>query len=104
VEGVTDILVERGDEAVVSSTARNCGAQFSDHGAIALVGKALHDRDLALSIWSHPDIPRQSLVKLFVETSEAVRSRMVEADPRRAELIKLAIAEASDQIQAKARA
>jgi uncharacterized protein (DUF2336 family) len=104
VDAVTDILVERGNEAVVSSTARNGGAHFSDAGASTLVRKALDDRDLALSVWLRPDIPRQSLVKLFVEASEAVRSRMVEADPRRAELIKAAIAEASDQIQTRARA
>lgn len=104
VEAVTDLLVERGNEAVISSTARNSGAQFSDFGASSIVSKALDDRELALTIWSRSDIPRQNLVKLFLDASEAVRSQLVEADPRRAELIKAAVAEASDQIQAKARA
>lgn len=104
IEAVTDILVERGNEAVVSSTARNSGAQFSDFGASSLVSKALDDRNLALSIWSRSDIPRQHLVKLFSDASDALRNQLVEADPRSAELIKTAVAEASDQIQAKARA
>lgn len=104
VEAVTDILVERGNQAVTSHTASNSGAQFSDFGASCLVGKALYDRNLALSIWSRPDIPRQHLVKLFSDASDALRNQLVEADPRRAELIKTAVAEASDRIQAKARA
>jgi uncharacterized protein (DUF2336 family) len=103
-EAVTDILVERGNQAVVFRTARNGGAQFSDFGISAVVTKARDDGDLALCVWSRPDIPRQHLVKLFVEASEAVKSQLAETDPRRAELIKIAVAEASDQIQAAARA
>jgi uncharacterized protein (DUF2336 family) len=44
VEAVTDIMVERGDQAVVSSTARNGGAQFSDFGVSTLVEKARDGR------------------------------------------------------------
>jgi uncharacterized protein (DUF2336 family) len=104
VEAVTDVLVERGNQTVVSSTARNRGARFSDFGVSTLVKKARDDGNLALCVWSRPDIPRQNLVKLFVEASETVKSQLVEADPRRAELIRTAVAEASDQIQTKARA
>ena len=102
-EAVTDILVERGNQAVVFRTARNGGAQFSDFGISALVNKARDDDDLALCVWSRPDIPRQHLVKLFVEASEAVKSQLAETDPRRTDLIKVAVAEASDRIQAAAR-
>ena len=104
VEAVTDVLVERGNQIVVCSTAKNGGARFSDFGVSTLVKKARDDGYLALCIWSRPDIPRQNLVKLFVEASEAVKKELVEADPRRAELIKAAVAEASDQIQTEARA
>jgi uncharacterized protein (DUF2336 family) len=104
VEAVTDVLVELGNKIVVSSTAKNGGARFSDFGISTLVKKARDDGDLALCVWSRPDIPRQNLVKLFVEASETVKSQLVEADPRRADLIKAAVAEASEQIQTKARA
>jgi uncharacterized protein (DUF2336 family) len=103
-EPVTDVLVERGNKPVVSATARNGGARFSDFGASTLVRKARDDGDLALCIWSRPDIPRQNLVKLFVDASEAVKSQLVKADPRRAELIKSMVARATDEIQTKARA
>jgi uncharacterized protein (DUF2336 family) len=103
-EAVTDVLVDRGNQLVVSSTAKNGGARFSDFGFSTLVAKAYDDGDLALCVWSRPDIPRQNLVKLFVDASEAVRRQLVEADPRRAELIKSMVAMASDEIQTKARA
>src|SRR4051794_16575776 len=103
-EAVTDVLVERGDSAVVSSTAKNDGARFSGSGFSTLVEKASGDADLALSVWRRSDIPRENLVKLFVDASEAVKDQLVAADPQRAELIKSAVAEASDQIQRKARA
>jgi uncharacterized protein (DUF2336 family) len=103
-EAVTDVLVERGDSAVVSCTAKNEGARFSDSGLSILVEKACDDGDLALSVWLRPDIPRENLVKLFVDASEAVKGQLITADPQRAELIKTAVAEASDQIQSQARA
>jgi uncharacterized protein (DUF2336 family) len=104
VEAVTDVLVERGNQSVVFSTARNGGARFSYFGVSTLVRKACDDGDLALCVWSRPDIPRQNLIKLFVDASAAVKSQLVDADPRRAELIKSMVARASDEIQTKARA
>jgi uncharacterized protein (DUF2336 family) len=104
VEEVTDVLVDRGNRAVVSATAHNAGAKFSEFGVSTLVRKARDDGDLALCVWSRPDIPRQNLVKLFVDASEAVKNQLIEADPRRAELIKSMVAQATDDIQTKARA
>jgi uncharacterized protein (DUF2336 family) len=103
-EAVTDVLVDRGNQSVVSATAQNGGAKFSDFGVSTLVEKARDDGDLALCVWSRPDIPRQNLLKLFVDASEAVKNQLIEADPRRAELIKAMVAKASDEIQTKARA
>ena len=103
-EPVTDILVDRGNSSVVSATARNGGARFSEFGFSTLVRKACDDGDLALCVWSRPDIPRQNLVKLFIDASEEVKNQLVEADPRRAELIKSMVAQATDAIQTKARA
>lgn len=102
-EGVTDVLVERGNKAVVARTVKNAGAVFSAFGVSSLVEKARCDDDLALRIWSRPDIPRQDLVKLFVDVSEAVKGQLEEADPRRAALIRAAVTEASVRIQAGAR-
>ena len=103
-EIVTDVLVDRGDQRVVASTAGNRGAKFSTSGMSTLVTKAQLDGALALCVWSRPDIPRHDLMKLFAHTSEIVRSRLEAADPRQAASIRSAIADASDEIQAMARA
>lgn len=103
-EAVTDILVVRGNDQVVAGTAGNRGAKFSPFGMSTLVGRAQDNGDLALCVWSRPDIPRHDLVKLFAQASEVVRSRLEAADPRRAAAIRNAVAEASEEIQATARA
>lgn len=103
VEAVTDVLVERGNQAVILSTARNGGARLSGFGTSALVERARDVDDLALCIWSRSDIPRENLVKLFVDASAALKCQLMEADPRRADSIKTAVAEASDRIQTEAR-
>ena len=103
-EVVTDILVDRGNDHVVAGTAGNCGARFSASGMSTLVRRAQNNGDLALCVWSRPDIPRHDLVRLFAQASEVVRGRLEAADPRRAAVIRTAVAEASDEIQAMARA
>jgi uncharacterized protein (DUF2336 family) len=103
-EAVTDVLVDRGDRRVVVSTAGNRGARFSASGMSMLVTKAQDNGALAMCIWSRPDIPRYDLVKLFAHASDVVRSKLEAADPRRAALIRNAVADASDEILATARA
>jgi uncharacterized protein (DUF2336 family) len=101
-EAVMDILVNRGNQ-VVASTASNGGAKFSSSGMSTLVKRAQDNSDLALRVWSRPDISRPDLVKLFAQASEIVRARLEAADPRQAALIRSAVREASEAIQAKAR-
>lgn len=103
-EAVTDILVVRGDDQVVVSTAGNAGAKFSTFGRSTLVTKARNSGDLALCVWARPDIPRPDLLKLFAQASETVRARLEASNPRHADLIRSAVADASEEIQATARA
>jgi uncharacterized protein (DUF2336 family) len=102
-EPVTDVLVDRGNQLVAASTARNRGARFSASGFSTLTRRSQDDGDLALCVWSRPDIPRQELMKLFGQATEAVRRRLEAADPRRAAQIRNAVASAADEIQATAR-
>jgi uncharacterized protein (DUF2336 family) len=103
-EAVTDILVDRGNHQVAASTAGNRGAPLSASGLSTLVKRAQDSGDLALSVWSRPDIPRPDLMKLFGQASEIVRRKLEAADPQRVALIRAAVTDASDQIQATARA
>jgi uncharacterized protein (DUF2336 family) len=102
-EPVTDILVNRGNHRVVASTVDNCGAKFSASGMSTLVKRAQDNSDLALRVWSRPDISRRDLVRLFAQASEIVRVKLEAADPGQAALIRSAVAEASEEVQAKAR-
>jgi len=102
-EAVTDVLVRRGDSEVALSTARNISAKFSDFGYATLVERSKDDDGLALSVWARPEIPRQHMLQLFERASEAVRSKLEAADPRRAEVIRSLVVDASDRIQTEAR-
>jgi uncharacterized protein (DUF2336 family) len=100
---VTDVLVERGNSEVALSTARNASAKFSDFGYSTLVRRSRDDDGLALSVWARPEIPRQHMLQLFERASAAVRAKLESADPRKADLIRSLVVNASDKIQADTR-
>jgi uncharacterized protein (DUF2336 family) len=102
-EGVTDVLVERGDQRVVVSTAANSGAQFSQFGYSTLVARAETNDELALTVWSRPGIPREYLLAMFARSSEVVRLSLESADRRKAGLIRDMVKQASDKIQTQTR-
>ena len=102
-EAVTDMLVERGDQQVAISVAGNLGAKFSDFGYSTLAERAQNDVDLALRVLARPEIPRQHLLSLFNSASDSVRRKLEATDPRKVDLIREMVAQASDLIQAKSR-
>jgi len=102
-EPVTDVLVERGNHDVALSVAGNRGARFSEFGYSALVRRSQDDDGLALTVWSRPEIPRQHMLQLFARASQSVRATLEAADPRKAGVIRAMVANASDEIQSKAR-
>ncbi len=102
-EDVTDVLVERGDQKVVISTAANAGARFSDFGYSTLVTRSENDSELALLVWARPEIPREYLLNLFETASEMVRLKFESADRGKADVVRGMIKQAADQIQTKLR-
>jgi uncharacterized protein (DUF2336 family) len=102
-ESVTDVLVERGNQKVVISTAANTGARFSDYGYSTLVTRSETDNELALLVWSRPEIPREYLLTLFESASEAVRQKFEMLDRGKADLIQGMIKQAADRIQTRLR-
>ena len=103
-EGLTDVLVTRGNREVLVSTATNQGSRFSAPGLDRLVDKAGSDDRLALSVWSRPDVPRQQMVRLFQQASEGLRKQLEAAHPRHANSIRAAVSIAAERVQAIARA
>jgi uncharacterized protein (DUF2336 family) len=102
-ENVTDILVERGNQKVVKSTASNTGARFSEFGYSTLVSRSEGDSELALLVWSRPEIPREHLLTLFETASEAVRLKFETADRGKTDLVRDMIKQAADRIQTQLR-
>ena len=102
-EPVTDVLVERGDQQVILSAAENPGAVFSEVGYSTLVQRSLDDDNLATCIWSRPEIPRQHLLKLFAEATASLKLKLTTKDPRKAGVLLEIVAQASQQVQTRAR-
>lgn len=102
-ESVTDVLIERGAQEVVLSAAANPGAAFSEFGYSTLVQRSSRDDDLALCVWSRPEIPRQHLLKLLADASESLKLKLASKDPRKAGLILEIVAQASREIQSRTR-
>ena len=98
-EPVTDVLVDRGDHDVAVSTAENAGARFSQFGYSTLVDRAQDDGGLALALWVRPEIPRQHLLALFAQASEAVRLELEAAGRAKGGILQDVIAQASSRIQ-----
>jgi uncharacterized protein (DUF2336 family) len=98
-EPVTDMLLSRGNRAVAVSAAGNAGARFSEFGFSTLVERAQDDGDLALAVWVRPEIPRQHLLTLFGEASEAVRRSLEAADRAKGGLLQEVIAQATSRLQ-----
>ena len=102
-EGLTDVLVTRGNRDVLLSAANNSGSQFSSLGISTLVERASSDERLTLSMWSRSDIPRQQMVRLFRQASEGLRLQLEATNPRQVDSIRAAISAASERVQAIAR-
>jgi uncharacterized protein (DUF2336 family) len=94
-DAVTDVLVLRGNDQVVHSTANNPGADFSERGFTRLVTRAEGDDDLATCIGMRPALPRYLYLKLLAKASETVRQRLEAANPKQAGEVPIAVREAT---------
>jgi uncharacterized protein (DUF2336 family) len=78
---VTDILMDRGNQAVVHSVAGNSGAKFSENGFAALLKATEADDKLAEKTGSRLDLPLELFRQLLLRATEAVRSRLLSCTP-----------------------
>jgi uncharacterized protein (DUF2336 family) len=102
-EAVTDVLVERGDQKVVRSVAKNRGARFSDAGLRMLVKRASGDDVLATQVGMRRDLPPQHFLKLIEKASAAVRERLLAANPEAAAAVRDVLADVVGGIRSEVR-
>lgn len=72
-EQVTDVVVERGDEAVRREVAANAGAQIGEDAFGRLVAQALQDVVTAEALGRRPDTPDEVIEKMVEQAAEEVR-------------------------------
>lgn len=98
-EQITDALLRRGDHQVARTVATNAGARVSEKGYEALVDLAAGDPHLAEFVVQRQDIPPRHFRTLIAMAPEPVQQRLASTNPRLAERIRQAIAEAQEAAQ-----
>ena len=73
---VTDVIVERGDERVVTRVAGNSGARFSETGFDMLVDRSKDNAKLQAALGRRTDIPERHLKVLVEAAKETARSKL----------------------------
>jgi hypothetical protein len=96
-EGVTDVLVARGNSDVVLKLATNQGAAFSSTGFNVMARRAAMDESLAEKLGGRLDLPPNLLQDLMAKATEAVRARLLKLAPPGVD-IQNALASASRQV------
>src|SRR3982074_2135084 len=100
-ETVTDVLVTRGNRAVVSSVANNNGARFSDFGFLHMVKRAEGDSILAEQLGLRKDIPRHVFQQLIAKASDDVKKRLERERPTMVDQIQTSVTDVAGALQSK---
>jgi uncharacterized protein (DUF2336 family) len=90
-EDVTDVLIERGNSAVLETVAGNPGAQLSSQGLETLVDQATENAALGDALARRSDIPSDVAAKLVAVLGPAGRRRLelflASPDPQITEIV-----------------
>jgi uncharacterized protein (DUF2336 family) len=100
-EAVTDVLVTRGDQEVVSSVANNNGARFSEFGFLHMIKRAEGDSILAEQLGLREDIPRHLFQQLIAKASDDVKKRLKHERPAMVDQIQSSVTDITGELQSK---
>jgi hypothetical protein len=98
-ESVTDVLVTRGDQAVVNAVAGNAGARFSGSSLLHMVTRAEGDSILAEQLGLRKDVPRHLFQQLIAKASDDVRKRLEVERPEMCEQIGSSVVDVTGTLQ-----
>ena len=98
---VTDVLVARGDRAVVNSLAGNGGATFSSPGLLHMVKRAEGDSILAEQLGLRKDVPRHLFQQLIAKATADVRKRLESERPEMVGEIGASVVDVAGELQSK---
>jgi Uncharacterised protein conserved in bacteria (DUF2336) len=100
-EAVTDVLVTRGNQEVVSSVANNNGARFSEFGFLHMIQRAEGDSILAEQLGLRKDIPRHLFQQLIAKASDDVKKRLKHERPAMVDQIQSSVTDITGELQSK---
>jgi hypothetical protein len=98
---VTDELVTRGDQIVVTSVAANEGASLSDYGFLHMIERSKGDSILVVELGRRKDIPRQMFQQLIAKASADVRRKLEQERPDLLGEIQSSVTEVAGTLQSK---
>jgi uncharacterized protein (DUF2336 family) len=100
-ETVTDVLVARGNRAVVNSVVGNVGARFSGSSLLHMVKRAEGDSILAEQLGLRKDIPRHLFQQLIAKATDDVRKRLERERPEMGDEIGSSVVDVAGALQSK---
>jgi uncharacterized protein (DUF2336 family) len=100
-ESVTDVLVARGNRAVVNAVAGNAGARFSGSSLLHMVKRAEGDSILAENLGLRKDIPRMVFQQLIAKASNDVKNRLAQERPGMFDEIQDSVVDVAGDLQSK---
>ena len=100
-EGVTDVLVTRGNREVLHSVATNNGARFSEYGLLHLIKRSESDSILVEQLGHRKDIPRHLFQQLIAKASDNMKKRIERERPEVASQIQTLVTEATGALHSK---
>ncbi|MGH6725393.1 MAG: DUF2336 domain-containing protein [Pseudolabrys sp.] len=101
-EGLSDVLVQRGDGDVVRSVATNAKARLSVNAFTTLVKRAERDGMLAEKVGLRTDIPPRLFRQLLIQASDVVQKRLLaQARPETQAEIRRVLAQVTAAVAAK---
>jgi len=98
---VTDELVTRGNQEVVTAVASNSGACFSNFGFLHMIRRSTRDSILTESLGLRKDIPRSMFQQLIAKASAEVRRKLEQERPDLVDEIHTSVTEVAGALQSK---
>ncbi|HEX7588131.1 MAG TPA: DUF2336 domain-containing protein, partial [Anaerolineae bacterium] len=100
-EQVTDVLVARGNKAVVTFIATNNGARFTETGLLRLLKRSETDDILTEHLGRRKDIPRHIFQQLIASASDNVRRKLASERPEFGAEIDTLVADVAGELHSK---
>jgi uncharacterized protein (DUF2336 family) len=98
---ITDELVARGNQKVVSSVAANKGARFSNFGFLHMIKRSESDSILAEHLGLRKDIPRHLFQQLIAKASDDVKKKLARERPDIASQILSSVTDVTGALHSK---